>query len=366
MSGEPLRGALVGAGKITPFHLQAWERISQAAIVAIADPDVEKAQARAQEFGIGFDRVYASLAEVLQAEKRLDFVDIATPPHVRLEPVKLAAAHGLHVLCQKPFARDLAEAQAMIVACKRAGVVLSVNENWRWRSWYREIKEMIAAGRVGRPIYARIACHGSGSLRRRATLPSDREPPTAFGFLFHWGIHLVDVLRFLFGEVDSVYARLERLDRQQSREDWAVITLGFGELTALIDISCGSHAPYGCANRTQHNVEDVRIEGDAGAILLLQDPGKGDLMRVTTQEGEWEQPAYDGKPIEAYRQSYVSTQCHFVDCLLTGSTPETHGEDNLRTLAVTLAAYHSAEHNTVVHMEDYVEAEKIGARNGKD
>jgi predicted dehydrogenase len=100
-------------------------------------------------------------------------------------------------------------------------------------------------------------------------------------------------------------------------------------------------------------VEDVRIEGDAGAIVLEQDPERGDLLRLITAVGERKRPAYDGAPIDAYRCPYVAAQRHFIECLLTGKTPETNGEDNLNTLTLTLAAYHSAEFNTVVNVKDF-------------
>lgn len=114
MSETPLNGALIGAGNVTSFHLQGWQRISQASIVAIAEPDLKKAQTRAREFGIDSGRVFASLSDLL-----------------------------------------------------RAGVVLDINENWRWRPWYRTIKQMISQGEFGRPVYARVFAHGPAWLPNR-------------------------------------------------------------------------------------------------------------------------------------------------------------------------------------------------------
>lgn len=353
-----LSGALIGAGRVTPHHLQAWQPIPEAAIVAIADPNLEKARARAQEFGIDPSRVFASLSELLQAETRLDFVDIATPASVHCELTVQAAAHGVHVLCQKPFAPSLAEAQTMIEACQRAGVVLDINENWRWRPWYRMIKRMISRGQIGCPIYARFFSHSASWLPDRR-MPLDRDH-RFYGarrvILFDWGIHHVDVMRFLFGEADTVYARLARLNPQLVGEDRAVVMLVFGELTALLDISYSSFAPWAALNRAEHNVEDVRIEGDAGTITLVQDTDRGDLIRLTTAQGEWEQPAHDGTPFDAYLQTYVAAQRHFIECLLSGAAPETSGQDNFDTLAITLAAYHSAEHNKSVSVQEYKQA----------
>jgi predicted dehydrogenase len=78
VSTKPLKGALIGAGNVTPFHLQAWEHIPQASIVAITDPNLERARTRAPERGIDPGRVFASLSDLLQAEEGLDFMDIAT------------------------------------------------------------------------------------------------------------------------------------------------------------------------------------------------------------------------------------------------------------------------------------------------
>jgi predicted dehydrogenase len=240
----------------------------------------------------------------------------------------------------------------MIQACQQAEVVLNINENWRWRPWFRMIKQMIAEGKIGRPVYARFFAHGP------SWLPGIKREDHRFRrwkrvILYDWGIHHIDVLRFLFGEADSVYARLAGLNPELIGDDRAIVMLAFGDLTGLVDLSWSSYAPWGRVNRKDHNVEDVRIEGDAGTIALVPDLVKGDLIRLTTVEGEWEQPAYDCEPLEAYERSYVTTQGHFIECLLDGVTPETHALDNYETLAITLAAYHSAESNQVIKIAEY-------------
>jgi predicted dehydrogenase len=140
MSQSPLRGALIGAGDVTVFHMQAWKKIPQAQIVAIADPNKDNAQQRAAESGIEPDHIYPSLNDLLAVEGDLDFVDIAAPPGAHLDLIRTAADHGIHILCQKPFAPSLSQARQMIQICEQAGVLLSVNENWRWRSWYRKLR----------------------------------------------------------------------------------------------------------------------------------------------------------------------------------------------------------------------------------
>lgn len=355
---KPLKGALIGAGNVTSFHLHAWQRIPQASIIAIADPDIEKALARAREFGIDTGRTYPSLADLLAAEAGLDFVDVAAPPEAHLELVTQAAEHNLHVNCQKPFAPSLAEAREMIAVCREAGVMLNVNENWRWRSWYRDVKQMVAAGEVGRPVYARIFSHGSSWLPGKPHRENHRFRSWERGIFYEWGIHHVDVLRFLFGEPTSVYARVAGLSPDLEGEDRAMVMLAFDDdLTALIDLSWSSYAPWGVIRQKKRLLEDVRIEGDKGTICLVPDSDSVGLIRLTTADGEWERPAYDCEPMEAYQRSYVAAQSHFVECLLGGARPETNAQDNYETLAITLAAYYAAEHDQVVNIADFKEVD---------
>jgi predicted dehydrogenase len=343
-----LRGALLGCGHVSPFHLKAWSRIPEVKIIALANRTFEKAENRAREFGISLDHVYSDYEELLDKED-LDFVDIATAPHIHRQQVEAAAQRGLHVLCQKPFAPTLEDAKAMIKICQQAKVLFSINENWRWRSWYREIKQMLDKDLIGLPCYIRFERHYS------ATLPlSDGSIPVVFRnqpymqkmkhlIVYEWGVHLIDVLRFFFGEVNSVYARLEKVSNICAGEDRALITLDVGGVTCLIDISWAT-VP---GDERISQLERVVIEGDKGTIELL--PHQGDLLRLATKETCWEKPAFSSKPEEAYQESYNAAQQHFIECLINGINPETEASDNYKTLAATFAIYESSVKNQVVN-----------------
>jgi len=354
--GRALRGALLGCGSIAPYHLRAWAQIEGVEIVALANRTVSKAEALAEEFAIPLGQVYGDYRQLLKHE-RLDFVDIATAPHVHREQVLAAAAHGVHVLCQKPLATSLDEALAMIRACETTGVRCVVNENWRWRRWYRELRHMLDQGVVGTPRYARFHSHTDTVLPR----PHGGLPPllTTQAYTAHmphlilleWGIHLVDVLRFLFGDVASVHARMERLSPLVRGEDLAVITLVFRSgVIGLVDISWAAHMPE--ERRLQRgNLDALLVEGDAGTIEL--DPYPGDLFIVTRPVGSERRPARGGlTPAEAYQESYVNAQRHFVHCLRTGQPAENEARDNLKTLAVVFAAYDSAAQDEVVFLQN--------------
>ena len=102
---------LIGAGDISQSHLAAWQKAEHAVVVAVCDRDATRARARASEFGI--PAVYTDAATLFAAEK-LDAVDIATWRDTHVELTRLAAAHGVHVLCQKPLAPTLNEAESLV------------------------------------------------------------------------------------------------------------------------------------------------------------------------------------------------------------------------------------------------------------
>ena len=350
-TGHVLRGALLGCGAISVYHLRAWSQIDGVEIVALANRTIEKAQRRAKEFGISPAHVYSDHRELLELED-LDFVDIATLPDVHRVQVEDAAARGVNVLCQKPFAPSMDDAHAMIRACERAGVLFSINENWRWRSWYRELKHLIEEDAVGRPRYMRFALHTNLTVPG----PDGKLPPMLKNqpykmamerlILYEWGIHLIDVLRYFFGEANWVFGRMDRTSPVCAGEDQALLMLDIGGVICLIDISWGS---IGVEKRASQ-LEQATLEGDGGSIELL--PDEKDILRISNHEGSQTRPAFDGSPDEAYQASYNATQAHFAECLRNGLEAETVARDNIETLRATLAAYESAAANKVIYLQD--------------
>jgi D-apiose dehydrogenase len=360
---ELLRGALIGTGSIASYHLTAWQRVPGVQIGALCNRTIEKARALSERFGIGADHVYADVDELLAHEPGLDFVDIATAPDQHRAQTETAARHGLHVLCQKPLAPSLDDAQAMLAACQAAGVLLSVNENWRWRGWYRQVQQHLQAGTLGRLRYVCLSQHQNVTLER-----VDGNPPPLFArqaytrdmprlLLFEWGIHLIDTLRMLLGEPQWIQAHLAHVSPLCAGEDRAHVTLGFGEVLATLDLSWASHAPEAPPSL----LEEALFEGDGGSLALIPNRGDGDCLRlvrplppeqVPADRGRaWSPvvtqvwPAHDGDIAAAYQASYTAAHRHFIDCLRSGRLPETHAGDNLKTLAATFAAYQSAAEN---------------------
>jgi predicted dehydrogenase len=353
---RPLRGALLGCGEVSEHHLNAWAQVEGVQIVALYNRTPDKALRRAGQFGLPPEHVYTDL-EALLGQETLDFVDIATAPSAHRAQVEAAAAHGVAVLCQKPLALSLDEAQAMREACQRAGVVLSVNENWRFRPWYREVKGLLERGVLGRLRYARFHKHCNITLAR-----PDGSAPSFLSnqfyanqsdklVVFEWGIHHIDVARFLFGEPQRVYARLDHASPYFEGDDRALVVLEYPQLTVLLDLSWGTTGDEPPKRQVpkRHGwviQESFLVEGDRGLIEVLPEPEN--RFRLAAREDAWEHPVYTGDPYPTYLAGYIAAQRHFYECLRDGRRPETVVDDNLNTFKTTLAVYEAAALGQVI------------------
>src|SRR5262245_58602919 len=129
-ASSPLRGALIGCGFVSQYHLAAWSTVRGARLAALCDIDSARLEAAAQRAPGA--SLYRDAGEMFRSE-RLDFVEICTRPESHPSLVPMAAARGVHVLCQKPAAVDRDGLVAMIASCASAGVRLMIHENWRFR-----------------------------------------------------------------------------------------------------------------------------------------------------------------------------------------------------------------------------------------
>ena len=159
MGSQRLRIGMIGAGWVTAHHLEGWRALAdRAAVVAICDPDAAAVAARAEAFGIAGR--FAS-AEAMLDGAELDALDICSPRETHAAMVGLGAARGLAVMCQKPLAPTLAAAEALVAAVGGA-VPLMVHENWRFRPYYRRLREWLDERQ------ARRRCGRCGSSSTRA------------------------------------------------------------------------------------------------------------------------------------------------------------------------------------------------------
>ncbi|MCA0431831.1 MAG: Gfo/Idh/MocA family oxidoreductase [Proteobacteria bacterium] len=334
-----LRGVLIGCGFFAMNHLHGWRDAKGAEIVAICDKNPERLKIAGDQFGIA--KRYDDAEEMLRKEKP-DFVDIATtvPSHRAL--VELAARHGVAVICQKPFASNLADAKAMVDACAKAGVPLMVHENFRWQSPILKVKEIVDAGEIGTPAWGRV------SFRTAYDIFAG-QPYLAEGERFiveDLGVHVLDVARFLFGDALNVSARIKRVNPRVKGEDVATALLDHGDgVASIVDCSYFSPAEDDLFPQTL-----VEIDGTKGALRLganyqlsVTAGGKSRNLDVSPPLLPWAT-----RPWHNVQESVSLIQQHWVDCLKNGTEPQTSGRDYLQTFALVEAVYQSASSGRTV------------------
>lgn len=329
-----LRGGMIGCGFFAANHLNAWADVPGAEIVALADRDPARLAAARARFGVA--AAYSDAAEMLRSE-RLDFVDIATTVDSHRPLVEMAAAAGVHVICQKPFAASLSDARAMVAAADAAGRVLMVHENFRWQSAIRAAAAELEAGAIGAPFWGRVSFRsGFDVYAGQPYLATDPR------FIIQdLGIHILDVARFLFGEVTRLSAATRRVNPRIRGEDVATMLLTHESgVTSVVDCSYATRRAPEAFPETLLEIDGAQgsLRLDLGYRLTIDDPAGTRFLDVAPPLLPWAE-----RPWHNVQESVLLIQRHFVDCLRKGRAPETSGADNLATLALVAAAYASAE-----------------------
>ena len=198
-----LRVALVGCGRIARAHMDAYAKLTdQAEVAAFVDRDLARAQAFAEEYGVRH-----ALADIPAAcgAAGPEAVDLCLPPSEHCPMTVQAADAGCHVLVEKPLSVTCAQADEMIEAGRRNGVVVMSGQSRRFNGPLRAMKRILDDGAIGAPLLAGII--GGGPTRQAAT-PWWADPAVTgpSNLLYNWGSHFLDWLRYLYGVPCRLYA----------------------------------------------------------------------------------------------------------------------------------------------------------------
>jgi predicted dehydrogenase len=324
---------VIGAGFWSQFQIPAWLELPDLECVAVCDIQADKANAVAERFGVR--RHFQDPEEMLRVAHP-DLVDVITSPETHRDMVALAARHQIPVICQKPLANDFETAQEMVNLCRESSVPLFVHENWRWQRPLREVKKLLNSGMIGKPFRARVDFNSSFPVFDNQPFLRELEQ----FILSDMGTHILDVIRFFFGEAEWLISNIQRINPKIRGEDVATVLLRMtGDVTVTCTLSYASRL-----ENERFPEAFVVIEGDRGSIELAPDF----WIRVTDQEGtksrrcpprnySWADPSY-----ALIHSSIVDCHRNLVEGLLGKGTPETTGEDNLRTLQLVFGSYESA------------------------
>lgn len=255
------RGAIAGFGKVAAeAHVPGFRLAPGFEIAAVIDPAEERrAQARA---ALPAARGYVDFASALESEGRFDFVDVATPPRMHAPTCLQALERGLHVVCEKPLALDLAEIGELRRAVRRSGHTLFTVHNWKYAPLLRRLHGLLRAGTVGeateidwqvlRPSPPQGAAEAGWRLDRQQA---------GGGILMDHGWHAFYLMLFLTGrQPQSIVARVSSA-LGFGIEDGAQCEIDFRGLRARITLRWGV-AERRTGGVVRGSLGEIRIEDD--------------------------------------------------------------------------------------------------------
>ena len=332
-----LKIGVVGAGGIARRKtMPALRDAANCEITAVMD--VAGVEAIAAE--VGARKAYTREADLF-ADPDVEAVYIASPVNLHAAQVTEAARHGKHVLCEKPLARSVAEARPMLEACRRHGVILHEGYMMKFHGAHATIRDLIAAGRLGKLVYmrAQLSCW-------YPPIPGAwRQDPAqgGGGALLDMATHLYDLLEFFAGPVRRVGAFTGNLVQAYRAEDAS---------TTLLQFESGAQASVDCFFCIPDEASRTRLEiyGSAGSILAEGTVGQsvGGRLEGIFGLGAGGYDAAQTKDVQRVFapiafpsvNPYTAEFEHFADCVRNRRSSELGGgEHGLHILALAEAAY---------------------------
>ena len=329
-----LKVAVVGTGYFSQFHFDAWSRCKEVELVGIASLDIESARKAATVYG---GEVFQDVTELCKST-RPDLLDIIVPPIEHSSIISLAANLGIDVICQKPFCGDLKTATLMADVAESAGIKLTVHENFRFQPWFQEIKRVVESGALGRIYQATFRFRPGDGQGADAYLMRQPYFQKMKRFLLHeTGIHYLDVFRFLFGEVDTIWADLHRLNPVISGEDSCHIVMTHGPIRTTLD---GNRLSDHRAENRRMTMGEMLIDAENGSLSLSGD-GEIHFRKVGSNELEfvpysWNDNGFGGDCVFNFTR-------HVVDHYVSGASLANSAKAYLKNQQLEELAYASAK-----------------------
>ncbi len=342
--------AVVGAGNIAAAHVDAVSRLPNARLVGIASRTHERARAFAQQHGT---EAYPDL-DALLADDAVDVVAVCTPSGAHMEPAVAAARAGKHVVVEKPLEVTSERAKAIVDAADQAGVRLATIFMSRFADANVALKQAVEAGTLGRLVqgdayvkwYRSQAYYDSADWRGSWRLDGG-------GALMNQAIHQVDLLLWLMGPVEEVFAYAATATHQRLEvEDTLVAVLRYRS-GALGQIAAATSLWPGRPKELDLHGElgSVTVRDDALVRWDVQDTDEEEAARMLRRYGS----AATGGAADPMAISFENHRRQYADVLAAideGRPPAIDGGEGLRSVELVEAIYRSVREGRPVRLED--------------
>lgn len=325
----PIRIGFIGSGGIAGAHFNTLENITDAQLVAFADMDKNRAEAAARRFE---GKAYTDAKKMLEAET-LDAVYVCLPPHAHGNPEIAAVQKGCALFIEKPIANSMKTAEKIAAAIEDAKVPVAVGYHWRYHEMTARAQELLSVKKAAPPAL----CYGRW-LGNFPGVPWWRKMDQSGGQLVEQTTHIVDLARYLMGEITSVscVAALREMDKVY--EGTTV-----PDVMALVATFESGAVGHFSTTSMLDGFSDVGL--DLYARNTIYKIGANTLSVQKTADGETQ--SFKGK-----NDATLDEDKAFVQAVKTGKRAgiKSTYADALKTLHVTLAANQSAKSGKVVKL----------------
>ena len=307
---------IIGAGFIAGIHAGILARDERVRIAAVHDIVPE----RAQQLTLAYDAAAAATPD--EVIERCDAVFITTP-NTRHVPLATAAIDaGKHVFCEKPIATTITDAEAVFEKAQRGNAVFQIGHNRRFAPVYATLKRLLSD--THQPHSAHVKMNRGELLKPDWT----GDPEVTGGFLYETPIHMFDMMRFLFGELESLHAIGSRHEYREI-EDFSV----------LLKFENGMHATLATAADASWLFPFERVEVFCHHATLVTREMET-LICSSNIEGHFTSQSMQQTPREE-KWGYVQEDRAFVDSIVNGLPAVVTAFDGLMSVEIANAVYES-------------------------
>ncbi len=318
-----MRVGIAGVGFMGTTHAAGWAA-TDAEITGFCAETTQEAERLAQTYRA---QVYPDYTALLDA---VDVIDICTPTHLHHEMVLSAAAAGKHIICEKPLARTLSQAQEMIRVCRAAGVKLFVAHVVRFFPEYALAKAQIDQGKIGRPGVVRLTRASYRPKKPNGNWFLDFEK--SGGMMLDLMVHDFDYARWISGEVESVYAKNVTTAHPDAMTEYGI---------AILKHASGvlSHVVGGWVYPPPTFRTAFEIAGDGGLIEWSSDSTAPINLLLRKDRADAPDVGLPGSPVA--ESPYTTQIKEFYGALKNDRAVRVSAEDGLAAMQIALAAIES-------------------------
>jgi myo-inositol 2-dehydrogenase / D-chiro-inositol 1-dehydrogenase len=314
---------IIGAGYIAAVHADVLARDDRVRLAAVHDVVPEFAERLARTHSA------TPVATILELLERSDVVYITTPNTQHVSLAIAAIETGKHVFCEKPLATNVADAQRVFEKAGNARAVFQVGHNRRFAPVYVELKRMLSETHT--PHSAHVKMNRGELLKPEWT----GNPDITGGFLYETPIHMFDLMRFLFGEVESLHAIGTRHEYNEV-DDFSV----------LLKFASGMHATLATAADASWLFPFERVEVFCHHTTLVTREMES-LTSSSNLEGNFAQQSMQQLPREE-KWGYLQEDRAFIDSIVNNSPPLVTARDGLMSVEIANAVYESVRSQAAV------------------